>query len=118
MASPKIYGGEQGHDSVHPLCDTFPTLGVFFDCVAPFAANGQVWGPRTHASCHLLHASEGGMDESKEGSYRREGCAARKGRDLVTLLSIFQTLEPPSHDQSNKTRAINPVGKTAGVQRV
>lgn len=46
MASPKIYVGEQGHDSVHPLCDT-STLGVFFGCLASFAANGQVWGPRT-----------------------------------------------------------------------
>lgn len=58
------------------------------------------------------------MDESKEGSYRREGWAARKGRNPVTLLSIFQTLEPPSHEQSNKTRAINPIGKTPGVHRV
>lgn len=47
MASPKVYGGEQGHDSVYPLWDTFSMLGVFFDCLAPFAANKQVWGPRT-----------------------------------------------------------------------
>lgn len=46
MASLKIYVGDQGHGSVHPLCATFSTLGVFFGCLAPFAANGQVWGPR------------------------------------------------------------------------
>lgn len=95
----------------------FPCLGCFFDCLAPFAANKQVWGPRTMPVATWSMQGKVAWMRAREGVTGERGCAARKGRK-VTLLSIFQTLEPPSHEQSNETRAINPVGKTAGVQRV
>lgn len=73
-------------------------------------ASSSVQGKGARKRTSKRVAGGGGRGRGGE----RVGVPAKEGHSLA-LLSIFQALDPPSLTQSNKTRAINPLDKTAGL---